>query len=67
MTPERLLAEARRPGAGEEIVERLIDEVTIKETYFLRHTEQFHALVRTVVPADSAVAGPTTTGGIPRP
>lgn len=44
MTPERLLEEAAQPGARECVIDRLIDEVTIKETYFLRHREELEAI-----------------------
>jgi chemotaxis protein methyltransferase CheR len=44
MTAEQLLTRAGHPGERESLVDRLIDEVTIKETYFLRHREELAAI-----------------------
>jgi chemotaxis methyl-accepting protein methylase len=44
MTAEGLLRELARPGLRESLVGRLIDEVTIKETFFLRHREELEAI-----------------------
>lgn len=48
LSAEAYLARTERNPYAE--MATLASELTIGETYFLRHTEQFHALVRTVVP-----------------
>ena len=60
MTPERLLAEATRPGVREAVVGRLIDEVTIKETYFLRHREELEAIDWRALAARAMAQGRST-------
>jgi len=57
ITAEQLLARAERPGERESLVERLIDEVTIKETYFLRHREELNAIDWTGLAARATLAG----------
>jgi chemotaxis protein methyltransferase CheR len=42
--PEQFLREALDPVAGRSVVGRLIDEVTVKETYFLREREQLRSI-----------------------
>jgi chemotaxis protein methyltransferase CheR len=40
MTPERMIAEAGSPN----VVQRLIDEVTVRETFFFRHRAELDAI-----------------------
>jgi chemotaxis protein methyltransferase CheR len=42
--PEQFLRQALDPVAGRAVVSRLIDEVTVKETYFLREREQLRSI-----------------------
>lgn len=60
MTPEKLLRELARPGEAESLVERLIDEVTIKETYFLRHREELRDIDWRTLAAQAMSAGRTS-------
>lgn len=60
MTPERLLSELQRTDAREAVVGRLIDEVTIKETFFLRHREELEAVDWRAIAARAMGAGRTS-------
>ncbi|MFL5844698.1 MAG: CheR family methyltransferase [Solirubrobacteraceae bacterium] len=57
MTADRLLEQLTRPGLQESLIERLIDEVTIKETYFLRHREELEAIDWRALAAHAQSAG----------
>lgn len=44
LTPEAFLAQADDPRRAAALIARLVDEVTIKETYFLRHRAELEAI-----------------------
>lgn len=60
LTPSALLARAARPADRKAIVDRLIDEVTIKETFFLRHRDELEAIDWIALGARAQMAGRST-------